>query len=74
MRHLVAVCSRKAIGLLRLRTRCQRRQATRHRDRTSKVSGRGVMLMQMFMDEIDYNEPENAVTLVKKRSEQDKLS
>ena len=47
---------------------------TRHRNRTSKVSGRGVMLMQMFMDEVDYNEPGNAVTLVKKRSEQDKLS
>jgi anti-sigma regulatory factor (Ser/Thr protein kinase) len=32
------------------------------------------MLMQMFMDEVDYNEPGNAVTLVKKWSEQDKLS
>jgi len=34
-----------------------------------KVSGRGVMLMQMFMDEVVYNEKGNAVTLVKKQSE-----
>jgi CheY-like chemotaxis protein len=34
-----------------------------------KVSGRGVMLMQMFMDDVDYNESGNTVTLVKRRSE-----
>ena len=32
-----------------------------------RVSGRGVLLMRTFMDEVIYNEPGNAVTLVKRR-------
>jgi CheY-like chemotaxis protein len=31
-----------------------------------KVSGRGVLLMRTFMDEVIYNEPGNAVTLIKR--------
>lgn len=33
----------------------------------AKVSGRGILLMRAFMDEIAYNEPGNVVTLVKHR-------
>jgi len=31
------------------------------------VSGRGVMLMRLFMDEVTYNESGNSVTLVKRK-------
>lgn len=34
-----------------------------------KLSGRGVLLMQMFMDEVIYNEVGNVVTLIKRRSD-----
>jgi CheY-like chemotaxis protein/anti-sigma regulatory factor (Ser/Thr protein kinase) len=34
-----------------------------------KLSGRGVLLMRTFMDEVRYNESGNAVTMVKRRSE-----
>ena len=34
-----------------------------------KISGRGVMLMFMFMDDVDYNNVGNEVTLIKRRSE-----
>ena len=34
-----------------------------------KVSGRGVMLMRTFMDEVSFNEMGNEVTLVKRPSE-----
>ena len=34
-----------------------------------KVSGRGVMLMRTFMDEVSFNEVGNEVTLVKRPSE-----
>jgi CheY-like chemotaxis protein len=34
-----------------------------------KLSGRGVMLMRVFMDEVSYNDVGNSVTLVKRRSE-----
>jgi anti-sigma regulatory factor (Ser/Thr protein kinase) len=32
-----------------------------------KLSGRGILLMRTFMDEVDYNEQGNEVTLVKRR-------
>ena len=35
-----------------------------------RLSGRGVMLMYMFMDEVDYNDAGNEVTLIKRRSEE----
>ena len=35
-----------------------------------KVSGRGVLLMRTFMDEVSFNEVGNEVTLVKRRPEQ----
>ena len=34
-----------------------------------KVSGRGVLLMKTFMDEVNFNQAGNEVTLVKRRSD-----
>jgi len=34
-----------------------------------KAAGRGVLLMRSFMDDVEYNESGNAVTLVKRRSD-----
>ena len=36
-------------------------------DNVGKVSGRGVLLMRTFMDEVQYNEVGNQVTLTKRR-------
>lgn len=42
-------------------------------DNLEKLSGRGVLLMRTFMDEVVYNDAGNAVTLIKHRDSSDDL-